>query len=80
LLFRIPEALVNLSAVLPGHTLDRLQRKCNDLLQQVIAGKLTANAAAVKAGWRKRGLIPPAVVEERGQHRFLALLFDFHER
>jgi len=37
-----------------AYTLDRLKRENAELFQQVVAGELSANAAAVKAGWRKK--------------------------
>lgn len=37
-----------------AYTLDRLKRERDDLYQQVLAGKLSANAAAAKAGWRPK--------------------------
>jgi hypothetical protein len=36
-----------------AYTLSRLKRENADLFQQVVAGELSANAAAIKAGWRK---------------------------
>lgn len=37
-----------------AYTLDRLSRERPDLYQQVVDKELTANAAAIEAGWRKR--------------------------
>jgi hypothetical protein len=37
-----------------AYTLSRLKRENAELFQQVVAGELSANAAAVKAGWRKK--------------------------
>lgn len=37
-----------------SYTLDRLSRERPDLFEQVKAGELTANAAAIKAGFRKK--------------------------
>ena len=37
-----------------SYTLDRLHRQQPDLYQQVVDGQLSANAAAVQAGWRPR--------------------------
>ena len=37
-----------------SYTLDRLHRQQPDLYQQVVDGALSANAAAVQAGWRPR--------------------------
>jgi hypothetical protein len=37
-----------------AYTLDRLARERPDLFEQVKAGKLSANAAAIEAGFRKR--------------------------
>lgn len=37
-----------------SYTLARLQRVRPDLFEMVKAGKLSANAAAIKAGWRKK--------------------------
>lgn len=37
-----------------AYTLDRLQRESPELFEQVKAGELSANAAAIKAGFRKR--------------------------
>ena len=36
-----------------AYTLDRLKRERTDLYREVCAGKLTANAAAKRAGWRR---------------------------
>lgn len=36
-----------------SYTLSRLKRENAELFEQVVAGKLSANAAAIKAGWRK---------------------------
>jgi len=36
-----------------AYTLDRLKREQPDLFDRVCAGELTANAAAIEAGWRK---------------------------
>jgi hypothetical protein len=40
-----------------AYTLDRLKRENAELFQQVVAGELSANAAAVKAGWRKKKMV-----------------------
>jgi hypothetical protein len=37
-----------------AYTLDRLSRERPDLYQRVVNKELTANAAAIEAGWRKR--------------------------
>jgi hypothetical protein len=37
-----------------AYTLSRLKRENAELFQAVVAGELSANAAAVKAGWRKK--------------------------
>jgi len=37
-----------------AYTLSRLKRENAELFQQVVAGELSANAAAIKAGWRKK--------------------------
>jgi hypothetical protein len=37
-----------------AYTLDRLARERPDLFEQVRAGELSANAAAIEAGFRKR--------------------------
>jgi hypothetical protein len=37
-----------------AYTLARLKRERSDLFKQVTAGKLSANAAAITAGWRKK--------------------------
>lgn len=37
-----------------GYATARLKRERPDLFAQVVAKKLTANAAAIKAGWRKK--------------------------
>ena len=37
-----------------AYTVDRLERERKDLFDQVCAGKLSANAAAIKAGFRKK--------------------------
>ena len=55
-----------------AYTVSRLKRESPELFQQVVAGELSANAAAIKAGWRKVktpmeticGLIPKLSVEE----------------
>jgi hypothetical protein len=48
----------NASDVLRGttraYTLDRLKRERPDLFEQVCAKELSANAAAIEAGWRKK--------------------------
>lgn len=44
-----------------AYTLDRLQRERADLFEQVSAGQLSANAAAILAGWRK----PPLSAYQR---------------
>jgi hypothetical protein len=36
-----------------SYTLSRLKRENAELFEQVVAGELSANAAAIKAGWRK---------------------------
>ena len=43
-----------------GYTLARLKRERPDLFKLVKAGKLSANAAAIEAGWRK----VPTVIEQ----------------
>jgi hypothetical protein len=43
-----------------AYTLDRLQRDAPELYQQVLAKKLSANQAAIKAGFRK----PPIPVQQ----------------
>ena len=56
-----------------AYTLDRLQRERPELFAQVEAGKLSANAAAIEAGWRKKltafervqKLLPELTAEER---------------
>jgi hypothetical protein len=56
-----------------AYTLDRLSRKHPKLYQRVIAGELSANAAAIEAGFRKRPrpleqirrLIPKLTAQER---------------
>jgi hypothetical protein len=37
-----------------GYTLDRLKREHSDLYAKVVAGDMTANAAAISAGFRKK--------------------------
>lgn len=37
-----------------GYTLDRLKRDHRELFDRVVAGELSANAAAIEAGFRKR--------------------------
>lgn len=37
-----------------AYTLSRLKREFPDLFQQVVAGELSANAAAIKAGFRRK--------------------------
>lgn len=37
-----------------AYTLSRLERDRPDLFEQVCAGELSANAAAIEAGWRKK--------------------------
>lgn len=37
-----------------AYTCDRLKRERPDLFEEVVAGKLSANAAAIKAGFRKK--------------------------
>ena len=37
-----------------AYTLTRLKKNEPELFQQVVAGELSANAAAIKAGWRKK--------------------------
>jgi hypothetical protein len=39
-----------------AYTLDRLERERPDLFKKVEAGKLSANAAAIKAGFRKKAV------------------------
>lgn len=46
-----------------AYTLDRLQREAPLLYRDVIARKLSANAAAVKAGFRQKTITVPATVE-----------------
>jgi hypothetical protein len=36
-----------------SYTVSRLKRESPELFAQVVAGELSANAAAIKAGWRK---------------------------
>lgn len=56
-----------------AYTLDRLQRERPDLFEQVKAGKLSANAAAIEAGFRKQStplerilkLLPKLTATER---------------
>ena len=36
-----------------AYTVSRLKRESPELFAQVVAGELSANAAAIKAGWRK---------------------------
>lgn len=43
-----------------AYTLDRLKRKRPDLYAEVVAGRLTANAAAIEAGFRKHTIAVPA--------------------
>ena len=38
-----------------AYTLDRLKRERKDLFDEVVAGNLSANAAAIQAGFRKPG-------------------------
>lgn len=60
-----------------AHTLSRLKRERPDLFKRVVAGKLSANAAAIEAGWRKRPttlekilkLLPKLTPTERRQLR-----------
>ena len=40
------------------YTLRRLKRDRPDLLKRVVSGELSANAAAVEAGFRKRPSVP----------------------
>jgi hypothetical protein len=37
-----------------SYTLDRLKRERPDLFRRVVKKELSANAAAIKAGWRKK--------------------------
>ena len=37
-----------------AYTLDRLKRECRELFDKVCAGELSANAAAIMAGFRKK--------------------------
>ncbi|MGA9240509.1 MAG: hypothetical protein WBW03_00805, partial [Silvibacterium sp.] len=37
-----------------SYTLSRLKRKKPDLFMRVVNGELSANAAAIEAGWRKK--------------------------
>lgn len=39
-----------------AYTLDRLSRERPDLYQRVVGKELSANAAAIEAGWRKRAV------------------------
>jgi len=41
-----------------SYTLDRLSRNHPELYQRVIAGELSSNAAAIKAGFRKKRRCP----------------------
>lgn len=58
-----------------AYTLTRLQKDNPEIYEEVKAGKLTANAGAIKAGWRKaptpmeiiRKQIPKLTQEERTQ-------------
>lgn len=43
-----------------GYTLERLHRESPELYEQVCAGEMSANAAAIQAGFRKRMLSIPA--------------------
>lgn len=47
------------------YTLRRLKRDRADLADQVIAGTLSAHAAAIQAGWRKRTMTIPVADAER---------------
>jgi hypothetical protein len=56
-----------------AYTLDRLQRERPELFAQVEAGTLSANAAAIQAGWRRKltpfervqKLLPELMAEQR---------------
>jgi len=58
-----------------AYTVSRLKRESPELFQQVVAGELSANAAAIKAGWRKKktpleiitALIPKLSADERAK-------------
>lgn len=60
-----------------AYTLDRLSREKPDLYAEVVAGNMSANAAATKAGWRKKltpfeqilKLLPKLTTEEREELR-----------
>lgn len=45
-----------------AYTLDRLKREKSDLFDRVVAGELSANAAAIEAGWRKRPVALEVIV------------------
>jgi hypothetical protein len=56
-----------------SYTLNRLRREHSELFERVVAGELSANAAAIEAGFRKvktpleqvMALIPKLTEEER---------------
>jgi hypothetical protein len=50
-----------------AYTVGRLKRERDDLYQQVLAGKLSVNAAAAKAGWRKNQ--EPFAIMKRHIHK-----------
>jgi hypothetical protein len=58
-----------------AYTVSRLKRESPELFEKVVAGELSANAAAIKAGWRKvktpveviMSLIPKLTAEQKSQ-------------
>lgn len=47
----------------PTYALRRLKRDRPDLAERVVAGELSANAAAIEAGFRRKTIIIPADID-----------------